>query len=137
MLKSQTDIHRNRFGCITMVVILIIGSLLILGFQIVLVIGSFHEFRWLFIIFVIVRFFVGTNMTIDVMQSATFELNTSDSLHSAQTNTAIANEARRTLIFANGNSVGGSVGLELERPEMHPVGSFILTRQHSVTAQFH
>ena len=101
MLKSQTDIRRNRFGCISMVVILIIGSLLIIGFQIVLVIGSSHEFLWLF---VIVRFFVGSDMTVDVMQSATFELNISDSLHSAQTNTAIANEAKRTLIFANGNS---------------------------------
>ena len=71
MLKSQTDISRNRFGCISMVGILIIGSLLILGFQIVLVIGSFHEFRWLFIIFFIVGFFVGTDMTVDVMQTAT------------------------------------------------------------------
>ena len=76
-------------------------------------------------------------MTVDVMQSATFELNISDSLHSAQTNTAIANEAKRTLKFANGNSVGGSVGLALERPEMHPVGSFILLVHHFLTAEFH
>ena len=132
MLESQIDIRRYRFVCISMVVILIIRSHLILGIQIILVIGSFFEFWWLFII----RFFVGTDMTVHVMQSATFELNISDSLHSAQTNTAIANEVKRTLIFVNGYSVGVSVGLALERPEMHPVGSFILIGQHSVTAQF-
>ena len=106
MLESQTVIRISR------VVILVIGSLLILRIQIILVIGSFHEFRWLFIIIFFIRFFV------DVMQSATFELNISDSLHSVQTNTAIANEQKRTLLFANGNSVGGSIGLALERPEM-------------------
>ena len=116
MLESQTVIRIFR------VVILIIGSLLIIRIQIILVIGSIHEFQWLFIIFLISRFFVRTDMTVDVMHSATFELNISDSLHSAQTNTAIANEAKRTLKFAYGNSVGGSAGLALERPEMHPVG---------------
>ena len=78
MLESQT------FTCISRVVILIIGSLLILGFQIILVIGFLpEEFLWI----IIIKFIVGTNMTVDVMQSATFELNISDSLHSAQTNT--------------------------------------------------
>ena len=131
MLESQTVIRISR------VLILIIGSLLILRIQIILVIGSFHEFRWLFIIFFIIRLFVGTDMTVDVMHSATFKLNISDALHSVQTNKAIANEQKRTLLFANGNSVGGSIGLALERPEMYPVASFILTRQHFVTAQFH
>ncbi len=93
MLESQTDIRRKRFVGISVVVILIIGGLRILGVQIIRV----HEFRWPFIIFFIIRFFVGTDMTVDVMQVAPFELNISDSLHSAQTNTAIANEAKRTL----------------------------------------
>ena len=120
MLESQTDICRNRFVCISRVVILIIGSLLILGFQIILVIGSFlEEFQW----FIIIKFIVGTDVAVDVMQSATFELNISDSLHSAQTNTAIANEAKRTLIFANGISVGGSVGLRLNVQRCIPLGA--------------
>ena len=130
MLESQTVIRISR------VVVLIIGSILILGFQIILVIGSFLEFRRLIRI---IKFY-NVGMAVDVMQSATFELNISDSLHSAQTNTAIANEAnlaKRTLKFTNCNSVGGSVGLALERPEMHPVGSFILIGQHFLTAQFH
>ena len=76
-------------------------------------------------------------MTVDVMHSATFELHISDAIHSAQTSTEIANEAKRKLIFANGNCVGGSIGLALERPEMQPVGSFILIGQQSVTIQFH
>ena len=135
MLESQTDIRRNRFVCISMVLILIIGSLRILGVQIIRV----HKFLGPFIIVFIISIFVGTDMTLDVMQSATFELSISDSLrlHIAQTSTAIAFEAKRTLKFTNGNSVGDSVGLALERPEMQPVGSFILTRHHSVTAQFH
>ena len=45
--------------------------------------------RW----FIIVEFIVGIDMAVDVMQSATFELNISDSLHNAQTNTAIAFES--------------------------------------------
>ena len=69
MLESQTVIRISR------VVILIIGSLLMLRIQIILVIGSFLEFRWLFIIFFIIRFFIRTDMAVDVMQSATFELN--------------------------------------------------------------
>ena len=75
MLESQTGISR--------VGILIIGSLLILRIQIFLVIGFFYEFLWLFIIFFIIGFFVRTDMAVDVMQSAAFELNISDSLHSA------------------------------------------------------
>ena len=71
------------------------------------------------------------------VMAATFELNKSNALHSAQTNTAIANEAKRTLKFANGDSVEGSVGLALELPEMQPVGRFILIGQHFLTAQFY
>ena len=93
MLGSQTDIRRNRFVGISMVAILIIGSLLILGVQTIPV----HEFLWPFIIFFIIGFFVGTDRTVDVMQSAMFELNISDSLNCAQTNTAIANEAKEDI----------------------------------------
>ena len=117
MLESQTVIRISR------VIILIIESLLIPRIQNILVIGSFHEFRWLFIIFFISWFFVGTDMTVDVsdvMHFATFELNISDSLHSAQTNPAIANEAKRTFEFANGNSVGG-FGLALEPPNIRTI----------------
>ena len=111
-MKSQTDISRNRFVCLSRVVILIIGRLLILGIKyIMLVIGSFLEFRW----FIIIQFIVGTDMAVDVMQSATFELNISDSLHNTQTNPALANKAKRTFEFANGNSVGGG-GLALQCP---------------------
>ena len=129
-MKSQTDISGNRFVCISRVVILIIGRLLILGIKIImLVIGSFLEFRW----FIIILFI---DMAVDVMQSATFELNISDSLHGAQTNPAIANETKRTFIFANGNSLGGG-GLALEPPKMHALGRLLLLGHHSLTAQFH
>ena len=109
MLKSQTDIRGNRFVCISRVVIVSTGRLLILGIKIfMLVIGSFLQFRW----FIIIRFI---DMAVDVMQSATFELNISDSLHNAQTNPALANKSKRTFKFADGNSVGGG-GLALQRP---------------------
>ena len=121
MLESQM-LESQTFARISRVLILIIGSLLILGIQIILVTGSM--FRW----FIIIQFIVGTDMTVDVMQSATFELNKSNALHSAQTNLAMANEAKRACEFANGNSVEGSVGLAFERPLMQPVGSFILIR---------
>ena len=133
MLESLTAIRRSRFVCISRVVILIIGLLLILRFQIILVIVSFLEF----LLFISVKFIVVFNMAVNVMQSVTFKLNISDSLHSAQTNTAIANEAKRTVIFANGNSVGGSGGHALELPKMNALGSLILFGQHFVTAQFH
>ena len=114
-MKSQTDIPRNRFVFISRVVVLVIGRLLIIGFQIiilVLVIGSLL-FRW----FIIVKFIFGIDMAVDVpvMHSSTFELNISSALHSAQTNPAIANEAKRTFKFANGNSLGGG-DLALEPP---------------------
>ena len=54
-------------------------------------------------------------MAVDVMHSATFELNISDSFNGALTNPAIANEAKRTFKFANGNSLGGG-DLALEPP---------------------
>ena len=65
------------------------------------------------------------NMAVDVMQSATFELNRSSALHDAQTNPAMAKETKRTCIFANGNSVGDSVGLPLQSPKIQPVFRFI------------
>ena len=109
MLKSQTDIRGNRFVCISRVVIVSTGRLLILGIEIfMLVIGSFLEFRW----FIIILFI---DMAVDVMQSATFELNISDSLHNAQTNTALANKAKRTFKFTNFNSLGLG-GLAPQRP---------------------
>ena len=77
------------------------------------------------------------DMAVDVMQSATFELNRSDAPHRAQTNPAMANETKSACEFANGNSVGGSVGLAFESPKMQPVGSFILIGQHYLTAQLH
>ena len=133
MLESQTFISRNRSVCISRVVILIIGILVVLEIQIILIIGSFLEFRR----HIIISF--NDAMAVDVMQFATFELNKSCALHSAQTNTAKANELKRTYIFANSNSVGRSVqvSLALECPKMQPNGSFILIKQHFVTAQFH
>ena len=73
MLESLTAIRRSRFVCISRVVILIIGLLLILGFQIILVIVSFLEF----LLFISVKFIVGFNTAVNVMQSVTFKLNIS------------------------------------------------------------
>ncbi len=53
------------------------------------------------------------------------------------TNPAITKELKRTSIFANWNSVGGSVGLLLQCPKMQSDSFFILLRQHFGTAQFH
>ncbi len=58
-------------------------------------------------------------------------------LHNAQTNPAIATEAKRTRIFANRNSVGDSVGLALQCPKMQAVLWWLLLGQHFVAAQFH
>ena len=114
MLESQTFTRISRVG------ILIVRSLFILRVQIILIIGSFLKFWWLFII----RFIVGTNMAVDVMQSATIKLNISYSLHRAQTNTAIATEAKRTLKFANGNSVGSSaLAWRLNVQRCNPLGA--------------
>jgi hypothetical protein len=60
-------------------------------------------------------------------------------LHNAQNNPAIAKESKRTRIFAVRNSVGDSVGLALQCPNMQleAVLWWILLGQHFVIAQFH
>ena len=108
--------------------------LIVLGIQIFFGIGFFR--RRLIIRFQVVSDHHMPDMTADVMQSATLERNKSGALHSAQANQAMAKETERACKFTNGNSVGGSVGLALESPKMHPVGSFILIGQHFSTAQF-
>jgi hypothetical protein len=78
-----------------------------------------------------------SDMAVDMIQSAKFELNKVIALHYAQTNPAIVTEQKRTRILANRKFVGYSVGLALQCPKMQGVLWWIQLGQHFVTAQFH
>ena len=122
MLESQTVIRRNSIVSISRVVILLI---VVLGIQFFLRIGFFRQH--LIILFQVASDHHMPDMTVDVMQSATFDLNISDALHSAQTNPAMANEPKRACKFSNGNSSPGLVmTLMLSLPPLRQRGFLLL-----------